>query len=249
MAAYGVYDIFDLRELEKEELKHKNRHWVEIVYPESAPDDWIERLRGLHLPFAISPLHDKDINETGEAKKAHYHVIFSFDGPTTYKNANNVIQSVTNGTIVKPCYSLRGSFRYLFHLDNPEKHQYDQKDVQLFNNFDVQLTDADEDAIKRAIFNIIIVNQIYEFAELCFVLEYEFGPIYSRVARRNHNYISSVITSFRHSPAPVYKRLLAYMSEEEFDLYALGEPYKFASQRDSIEELVKVYNCKSERSK
>ena len=30
------------------------------IYPDSAPSDWIMRLRRWHIPCAISPLHDKD---------------------------------------------------------------------------------------------------------------------------------------------------------------------------------------------
>ena len=38
---------------------------------ESAPSDWIEQLQLSGAQFAISPLHDKDLNATGEPKKAH----------------------------------------------------------------------------------------------------------------------------------------------------------------------------------
>ncbi len=238
MSVFGKYDIFALEKVDKESLKEKNRNWVAIVYPESAPADWIEQLRDLHLPFAMSPLHDKDIDVTGEPKKAHYHIIVCFDGPTTYKNANRVIQSITNGPIVKPCRSIRGSYRYFVHLDNPEKYQYPESGIKTYNSFEIALTDSDEDAIKRAIFSIILVNRIQEYAELMLVLEYEFGLEYSKVARRNHSFITSVVNSIRHSPGATYKRYLSYVSPEEFDLYALNENYNYANSIEYINGII-----------
>ena len=46
----------------------KKRNWAFVLYPESAPEDWKEQLRLSGLQGAISPLHDKDINPTGEPK-------------------------------------------------------------------------------------------------------------------------------------------------------------------------------------
>lgn len=45
-----------------------------MVYPESAPDDWIMKLQEQCVPALISLLHDKDINADGTRKKEHYHV-------------------------------------------------------------------------------------------------------------------------------------------------------------------------------
>ena len=53
----------------------KKRNWAFVVYPESAPENWIEQLQLSGAQFTISPLHDKDLNATGEPKKAHWHVI------------------------------------------------------------------------------------------------------------------------------------------------------------------------------
>ena len=62
----------------------KKRNWAFVLYPESAPKDWKEQLSKTGLEGAISPLHDKDVNPTGEPKKAHYHIIICYPGPTTF---------------------------------------------------------------------------------------------------------------------------------------------------------------------
>ena len=55
--------------------KIKTRSWSFIVYPESAPSNWIDILNDMHIEIIISPLHDKDTDPDGEVKKAHYHVM------------------------------------------------------------------------------------------------------------------------------------------------------------------------------
>lgn len=52
----------------------KGRSWAFIMYPDSMPQNYEEIITDLGLPFAISPLHDKDIDSTGEPKS---HIITS----------------------------------------------------------------------------------------------------------------------------------------------------------------------------
>jgi hypothetical protein len=102
----------------------KTRNWAFVVYPESAPDGWMELLADTHIPAFVSPLHDKDIDEDGSLKKPHYHVVLMFDGPTTQKRANEIIEPFCGTKSAEYVKSLRGYVRYLIHLDNPEKAQY-----------------------------------------------------------------------------------------------------------------------------
>lgn len=50
-----------------------------LFYQESAPENYLEILEEIHVPFVLSPWHDKDVNKkTGEFKKAHKHGAFYF---------------------------------------------------------------------------------------------------------------------------------------------------------------------------
>lgn len=148
----------------------KKRNWAFVLYPESAPKDWLEQLQQTGLQCAISPLHDRDINPTGEPKKPHYHVILTYSGPTSY----NVVKALTNGrlgqTIPQALEQVEGYYRYLTHQDNPEKAQYNKSDIQTLNGFDirdfVELTKSEVVRIKREIQAFIRDNQIYEYADL-----------------------------------------------------------------------------------
>lgn len=152
------------------EKNTKKRNWAFVLYPESAPDDWVEQLRKTGLPCAISPLHDKDVNPTGEPKKPHYHVILTYSGPTSF----NVVKALTNGklgqTIPQALEQVEGYYRYLTHQDNPEKAQYSKGDIQHLNGFDirnfVELSKSEVIRIKREILAFIRDNRIYEYADL-----------------------------------------------------------------------------------
>jgi hypothetical protein len=102
----------------------RTRNFATVVYPESAPENWQDILSDCRIPAFISPLHDADVNPTGEPKKPHFHVILAFEGPKTVEQAVGIF-SLIGGVGCEIVQSLRGYARYLCHLDNPEKHQYD----------------------------------------------------------------------------------------------------------------------------
>lgn len=147
----------------------KARYWACVGYPESLPTDWLEKLRETGLQVAISPLHNKDTNPTGEEKKEHYHIIFAYEGPTTYNNVRSLCETF-NMTIPIKLESVRGMYRYHLHLDNPEKYQYDDRDRILLNGFDSnsvnELTKTEVNKIKKEILSFIVDNDILEYADL-----------------------------------------------------------------------------------
>lgn len=155
----------------KKDLKNiKGRTWAFIIYPESLPENWPEIIRNTGLPMALSPLHNMDLNPTGEEKKPHYHVITYYENPTT---ANNVYENVCkklNATVPQKLESMRGMYRYHIHLDNPEKYQYDDRDREFFNGFDVStvssLTATEEFKLLRELLQFIRDNRLTEYYDL-----------------------------------------------------------------------------------
>lgn len=116
-------------EVEKANTKSgRTRNYACVVYPESAPDNWKDILSAQFVPAFISPLHDMDINPNGEVKKAHFHVLLTFDSVKTVNQAKVVFDKI-GGVGCEVVQSVRGYARYLCHLDNPEKAQYSQEDV------------------------------------------------------------------------------------------------------------------------
>lgn len=181
----------------------KSRIWASVGYPESLPDDWLDRLRETGLQIAISPLHDKDINPTGEVKKPHYHIIFNYDGPTTYEHVKEICDSF-NMTIPIKLESLRGMYRYHLHLDNPEKFQYDDRDRILLNGFDSNsvndLTKTEVDKYKKEIISFIIDNDICEYSDLLEILLFNDEVNLLNVAS-NHTILFHTFISSRRNKA------------------------------------------------
>lgn len=147
----------------------KKRNWAFVLYPESAPADWREQLQKTGLPCAISPLHDRDMNATGEPKKPHYHVMVFYQGPTSY----NVVKRLTDGLnqpIPQVVEQVRGYYRYLTHMDNPEKAQYAVSEIRTLNGFDigdfVEMSKSEVTKVLRALMDYIRENDLTEYADL-----------------------------------------------------------------------------------
>lgn len=177
----------------------KKRNWGAVIYPESAPEDWIEILKLKGLTFAISPLHDKDVNPTGEEKKSHFHIIISFPGPTTDKTVNDILKEL-NQPIAIPLESVRGYYRYFTHKDNPEKYQYNETEIQLFNGFDVTdvLNSFEVFTLLKDIQLIIIENHLFEYSELMDYLMSNDKMEHWNVACSHTLFLNTYITSKRN---------------------------------------------------
>lgn len=147
----------------------KKRNWAFVLYPESAPADWLERIQKSGVMAAVSPLHDKDVNATGEPKKPHYHVILVYGNPTTFKNVESFTKSL-NQPIPQALEQVRGYYRYLAHMDNPEKAQYPASEIQTLNGFDigdfVEMSKSEVTKVLRALMGYIQDNNLMEYADL-----------------------------------------------------------------------------------
>lgn len=113
----------------------RTRNFATVIYPESAPENWQDILAEQKVPAFISPLHDKDTNPFGEAKKPHYHVVVMYEGVKTMEQAEDLFSQI-GGVGNEKVQSIRGYARYLCHLDNPEKYQYKQEDVRCLGGAD-----------------------------------------------------------------------------------------------------------------
>lgn len=146
----------------------RTRNFATVVYPESAPEDWLKKLADLKIRALVSPLHDKDKNPDGEPKKAHYHVILMFDVVKTLKQAKEITLEI-GGVGIEKISSLRGYARYLIHADNPEKAQYEKTDIKQFGGADYEgicLLASDKYAAIREMIQYCMINEIISYADL-----------------------------------------------------------------------------------
>lgn len=115
---------------EKKEKKKDDRvrNWTFIVYPESAPENWRDQIDEYHVPWIESPLHDKDVNPDGEVKKSHWHVLIMFEGKKSLAQIEEITEKI-NASKPQKCANVKGLVRYMAHVDNPEKYQYDKTSI------------------------------------------------------------------------------------------------------------------------
>lgn len=185
----------------------KSRTWACIMYLDSCPPDWEDKLRQIGVGFAVSPLHDKDVRDDGSIKKEHYHVILNWPGgSTTYRAVAGIARDVLHGTIPVPLVSPRGYYRYFTHLDNPSKAQYDEADIVRGNGFDIDdfsaLTVDEQIDISMQIEDMIIAEGIVEYWDLMMYIRTNCSRGIYDFARRNTVYLSAMLRSRRHVLAP-----------------------------------------------
>ena len=155
-------------------LSKEKRNWAFVLYPESAPVDWRDLLQKTGLQCAVSPLHDRDLNPDGEPKKAHFHVIICYSGPTSF----NVVKALTDSLccpIPQALEQVRGYYRYFTHKDNPEKFQYQESEISTINGFSimdfVELSKSEVLSIKRELQSLIRSADILEYSDLMDLLQ------------------------------------------------------------------------------
>lgn len=110
----------------------RSYNYCSIWYPESGFD--LDSLAD-GLPSVIaSPLHDSDLNESGETKKSHRHLIVHFSSLKTLSQAKLFFSDTFNSVGCEPVLDLNSYVRYLCHLDGDDKSKskYNPKDCLIF---------------------------------------------------------------------------------------------------------------------
>lgn len=112
-----------------------------LIYPDDPVYNAVYRwlTEECKIPNVISPVHDRDVTEEGEPKKAHYHVVLAFHSLKSLKQVLELLEPFGIAH-VEPIHDKRAYIRYLVHLDTPSKAQYDRAD--LVASFGAEVDDA-----------------------------------------------------------------------------------------------------------
>lgn len=150
--------------------EQRSNKWAFLFYRESAPENYLEILEEIHVPFVLSPWHDKDVNKkTGEFKKAHKHGAFYFDSLKSYSQVSELIKDKLNGPAhVEPVISPKGMYDYFVHAENPDKSPYDIKDIEIGCGFELDkfLINSNNDDFLSTIIDVIEKKNFTEFNHL-----------------------------------------------------------------------------------
>lgn len=184
----------------------RTRNWTFVLYPESAPDNWRDILDEYHIEWVESPLHDKDLNGDGQPKKPHIHIGLFFAGNKSYEQVESITEAL-NCPIPQRCHSARALVRYMAHLDNPEKAQYNVSDIKGHGGVDVAEMLRPASSERYAIISEMIVfvkeNSITEFQDLIdYAREYEFERWFPLLCDNCAFVVGQYIKSQRHRHSP-----------------------------------------------
>ena len=77
--------------------EQRSNKWAFLIYQDSAPENYLDILEELHIPYVLSPWHDKDVNKsTGEIKKAHKHGALFFETLKSYSQVSDLLKDKLN---------------------------------------------------------------------------------------------------------------------------------------------------------
>lgn len=164
----------------------------------TAPDDWKEQMELQGYRFCVSPLHWLDVNPDGTIKKPHWHVIVSWDNPTTYESACKRLQSLVHCPRPIALVNPYGAYRYHNHLDNPEKYQYTEKSERI-NGWTIPLDEDRIEEVENELYRLILEEDCEEYTEILAVAKSLGGDYYS-VCKKHFVYISKLCDCYRHAP-------------------------------------------------
>lgn len=177
-------------------LKYGTIFWAKgrrkVVY-----EDMVTYFKTTLIQVVVSPLHDKDFYDAedvlkqkkmvaagfkpevkaiiGKPKPPHWHVYVQFPGHKTLAQARAFFNMDNWGQesyfpYVEPLLTWGGSVRYSCHLNNPEKAQYDPKDVVALNGakVDALLETSAQQKIEtfRQLRDFAMSAHMYEYSDL-----------------------------------------------------------------------------------
>lgn len=200
----------------------RTRNWTFILYPESAPENWRELLDEYHIEWVESPVHDSDINGNGEKKKAHIHIGLFFAGNKTYEQVKEITDKL-NCPIPERCHSMRALVRYMAHLDNPEKAQYNPAEIIGHGGVDVaellRPSSSERYTIIAEMVKYVQKNNITEFHQLVdYAVVEHFDDWFPLLCDSCAFVMGQYIKSQRHS----HKAIVEALKEGSVD-YTTGE--------------------------
>ena len=192
--------------LERKEIMAKEKRsnkWAFLIYQESLPDNYLKILESLHIPFVLSPWHDRDIHSTtGEIKKSHKHGSLYFDSLKSYSQVSELISDKLNGpSHVEVVMSPKGMFDYFTHAENPDKTPYNIDDIESGAGFELEkfLLEQNSDTFMNEVIDVIEENDFTEFEDLVRFARADNYLLLGLIIERTY-FFAKYLDSRRHNP-------------------------------------------------
>ena len=150
--------------------EQRSNKWAFLIYQDSAPENYLDIFEELHIPYVLSPWHDKDVNKsTGEIKKAHKHGALFFETLKSYSQVSDLLKDKLNSPAhVEVVMSPKGMYDYFTHAENPDKSPYNIEDIESGCGFELNkfLISNNNDRFLSLVIDIIEEHNFTEFNNL-----------------------------------------------------------------------------------
>lgn len=166
--------------MDKKKTEQRSNKWAFLIYQDSTPEDYLDILEEMHIPFILSPWHDKDVDKnTGEFKKAHKHGALFFETLKSYTQVSDLLTEKLNTPAhVEVVMSSKGMYDYFTHAENPEKTPYNIEDIESGCGFNLDkfLAENNPDLLKL-IYEVMRDSGLKEFADFTDLIAEKFPDL------------------------------------------------------------------------
>lgn len=173
-APLSIDDLLNVDEDNRKNVKLpnvKSRVWVMLLYPDNEYHQ--EIIDKVYDDFVcVGALHDKDVNENGELKKEHYHIVFYFQSAVYASHLLNHYPQL-GPRFLRARKDVKTQVRYLLHMDSPSKYQYPQSylegHLQRFSKYiNSDILEADQFIAILDLMHTVPFSSLEEFLrEIC----------------------------------------------------------------------------------
>ena len=186
----------------KSKEKRSNK-WAFLLYQDSAPENYLDILEEMHIPFVLSPWHDKDIDkETGEFKKAHKHGALFFESLKSYSQVSELLTKKLNTPAhVEIVMSPKGMYDYFTHAENPDKTLYNIEEIESGCGFELDkfLIEHNSGLFLETVIDVITVNDFTEFEDLVRYARFNDNSLLGLIIERTY-FFTKFLDSRRYNP-------------------------------------------------
>jgi len=180
----------------------RTRNWTIVVYPESAPANWRDIIDEYHIEWIESPLHDRDVDANGEYKKPHWHVLLMFGSVKSFDQVVELTERL-RCPIPNKCHNSKALVRYMAHMDNPDKAQYDPSLILSHGGVDLaemlRPSSSERYSLIRDMMYYIRENNITEFQDLMdYAMDNMYDEWFPLLCDNSALVIINYIKSIRH---------------------------------------------------
>ena len=195
-------------------IRQQGLWWSFIIYQDSVPDNYLEKLKATGMQIALSPWHDKDSwnhdspemvdaetgeiiprgarYKTGDHKKTHRHGICKTDKKCSWREMNALLQKILHCPYIQKCRSLKGAYEYFLHLNDPKKYQgYFKDEIIRMNGFVIEPTKMEQGVLYDEIISVVIEHGFTKWTEVC--KQYHGQPEYMLLLSSRPSIVTEVL--------------------------------------------------------